>query len=285
MINALLSNGLLAALTGLLVFTLPIVFVWQRVGTLGFFLDRIWRLAGGRTELDDTTLSMIDREHAQIEYFNYKYKLKAERLADIHRIHEFMTRHEVGLEHLCAVRQWFSLNPTPSLSTPSTSKRIVTIWGGGLLYLLMCAAFGALSFNSTYLRFNDTKGYFLTDGVTVSGAMFGEQKISLSDCPTIKLDASSDTLKDHMDILCKAHEQGEFKALVERSVFQQRIAFLYVAFLTAIGTFLCARYVHSARKAQQLVKRITASASADESEPSPTNPPSPIPGGAHQAPC
>lgn len=129
--------------------------MWQRVGTLGFFLDRIWRLAGGRTELHDEALASIDREHAQIEYFNYKYKLKAARMADIHQIHDFMKRHEVSVERLCDVRRWFSLSPEPALSSPSRAWQITATVAGLVLYVLMNASFGAIAFNKTYAHFRE----------------------------------------------------------------------------------------------------------------------------------
>lgn len=256
MFSTLFSNGLLAILAGLLAFTLPILFVWQRVGTLGFFLDRIWRLAGGRTELYDEALSSIDREHAQIEYFNYKYKLKAARMADIHQIHDFMKQHEVSIERLCDVRRWFSLSPEPALSAPNRAWQITATVAGLIFYLVMSASFGAIAFNKTYLRFTDTGEYFLTDGTTVSGEVFNGQDITLSDCPAVQQHDPSGDRQRRIDTLCNAYGQGQFKAMVERSLVQQRIVLGWFGLMAAVFAFLCARYVGGSVLAKALCEKL-----------------------------
>ncbi|MDF2864677.1 MAG: hypothetical protein K0S02_4949 [Achromobacter mucicolens] len=234
--------------TGL--FLLLCLWIRARAGSAHFLLDRLWRIAAGRREVQDSVLKDIQQESRDLEIFRFFYRVPLQSLADLHKLDRWAKAHNVGMSKLKTLWRWVDVRNSAIVLRPHSMSIPALIFLVVVLWILSMIAGSLLASPYGYFHMKESKVWFKTDANTVrSMTLWGEDWVfAAKECAAESPDLLEKTgfRKSELLDLCRALDSGSMKDQVHSLVKQQRwlasifllsfIVGLAVAIRAALGT-------------------------------------------------
>ena len=259
-ITSLIQSPLFTKLFGPLVIVAVVGLFWWRAGSIHTVLERLWRLAAGKAEIQDPVLKEFIQETRDLEKFRFIYGLKIETKVDLHRLLAWRERNAIDIGRVQKARRWINIRTTnvinPSPDRYFYGKAVIV-----LVYALMSiAASEVFSSKFAFLQMRTSKSLFLTDAKTIHH-VFGRWTIELELCSKepAQITMLTGFLKTETSSLCRAFNGESLKRMVDVTLQQQRIASAtigVIAMLFLVGNIL---RIRSAEEARKIKKHLTSS--------------------------
>jgi hypothetical protein len=224
--NALVQSPLLQPLMALLAGVVLLAFFWWRAGSIRSVLDRVWHLLAGRVDVNDPILKELLINSRDLERFQFTYRLKAESLADVHKLHAWSKQHKVDIAHLSKAREWVDVTRPELIKEPPGSY---IRWRGWLAVAIVVVVYvlGALLLPPGALLHMKVSGtYFRAQESSLQHPLW-LWSVSLSDCKTNVDAVVRDTgfTREEADLVCELLLEGEAKPLIDENQAAQRWLF------------------------------------------------------------
>jgi hypothetical protein len=225
--NALVQSPWVQPLMAVLLGVVLLLFFWWRAGSIRSVLDRVWHLVAGRTDVNDPILKELLVNSRDLERFQFTYRLKAESLADVHKLHAWSKRHRVDIAHLSKAREWVDLTQPELIKEPHRSyvawRAVLAIAVFVVIYL-----FGALLLPSgAVLQMKASGTYFRLQEASIEHP-YKLWAVGGPECKSNLDTVARDTgfTRDEAALICKLLEDGQSKELIDENVAAQRWLFL-----------------------------------------------------------
>ena len=254
-VSTLLSSPPLIALSGPLLLVIAIVFFWWCSGSIYSLLERVWRLVAGKAEVSDERLRKFILETRDVEKFRFMYGLRVERMAELHKLLEWLNANSIGISKAQMAKQWINTKSRELIPVPKYYPLIralgVVLCGVALIPLVI-----SVTSSEALLQMKGSKTRFLADATSVKG-FFEDWVIEPAQCPK-EIDSKNvgGLTNAEVHLLCDAFKDGTLRQLVSDTVRQQRVLGLMYGLLVLIGGAIWLRQIFSAAAAIEISKEL-----------------------------
>lgn len=180
-VSSLLRSPPLIAFAGPLLLGIVIMFFWWRSGSIYSLLERVWRLVAGKAEVSDEKLKKFILETRDVEKFRFMYGLKVERMAELHKLLEWLNANSIGISKAQMANRWINTKTREIIPVPKFYSLIralgVALCGVALIPLLI-----TVTSSEALLQMKGSKTWFLADATSVKG-FFEDWVIDPAQCP------------------------------------------------------------------------------------------------------
>lgn len=254
-VSTLLRSPPLIAFAGPLLLGIAIMFFWWRSGSIYSLLERVWRLVAGKAEVSDERLKKFILETRDVEKFRFMYGLRVERMAELHRLLEWLNANSIGISKAQMAKRWINTKSREFIPVPKYYLLIRSMWvvlcGVVLIPLVM-----SVTSSEALLQMKGSKTWFLADATSIKG-FYEDWVIESAQCPKEFLSKDVGGLTNaEVHLLCDALKDGSLKQLVSNTVRQQRILGLMYGLLVLIGGAIWLRQIFSAAAAREIAKEL-----------------------------
>jgi hypothetical protein len=253
-VSTLLRSPLLPFF-GPLLLVIAIAFFWWRSGSIYSLLERVWRLVAGKAEVSDEKLKKFILETRDVEKFRFMFGLKVERMAELHKLLEWLNANSIGISKAQMAKRWINAKTRELIPVP---KYYLPIRALGLVLCVVALMLLVISVTSSdaLLQMKGSKTWFLADATSIKG-FYEDWVIEPAQCPKEIVSKSVGGLTNaEVHLLCEAFKDGTFKQLVSDTVRQQRILGLMYGLLVLIGGAIWLRQIFSATAAIEISKEL-----------------------------
>ncbi|CAB3662877.1 DUF6216 family protein [Achromobacter piechaudii] len=256
-------------------FLLLCLWIRARAGSAHFLLDRLWRIAAGRREAQDSVLKKIQQESRDLEIFRFFYRMPLQSLADLHKLDSWAKANNVGMLKLKTLWRWVDVRNSAVVRRPKKMWKpavflIVVVLGTFFIFAgsLLASPYG-------YFHMKESNVWFKTDAKTVRNmTLWGEDwAFATTECAADSPDLMEKTgfRKSELLDLCRALASGSMKDQVHSLVKQQRLLALLLILPTLVGLAIVIRASSGAAEAEKLWKELNCEPAAPKAiEPSGT---------------
>lgn len=236
------------------------LWIRTRAGSTHFLLDRLWRIAAGRRDVQDSVLRDIQQESRDLEIFRFSYRMPVQSLADLHKLESWAKAHNVGMLRLKILWRWVDVRNSEVVLRPRRASK----WGLFLLLVLlwiMSLSTGSLLASPNgYFHMKESKVWFKTDANTVKNVtLWGDDWVfAATECAAEGPDLQQKTgfRKSELLDLCKALASGSMEDHVRSLVKQQRGLALILLLPSLVGLAIVVRAALGAGEAEKLWKEL-----------------------------
>lgn len=257
--------------TGL--FLLLCLWIRARAGSAHFLLDRLWRVAAGRREVQDSVLKEIQQESRDLEIFRFFYRVPLQSLADLHKLDSWAKAHNVGMLKLKTLWRWVDVRNSEVVRRPHRMSKPALFFLIVVLWILSMIAGSVLASSYGYFHMKESKVWFKTDANTVRNmTLWGEDwAFAATECAAESPDLLEKTgfRKSELLDLCRVLGSGSMKDQVYSLVKQQRWLALLFLLPFIVGLAVVIRTALGAVEAEKLWKELHCTSVVPEAiEPS-----------------
>lgn len=264
--NALVQSPWVQPLMAGLLGAVLVVFFWWRAGSIRSVLDRVWHLLAGRTDVNDPILKELLVNSRDLERFQFTYRLKAESLADVHKLHAWSKQHKVDIAHLSKAREWVDVTRPELIKEPLRSyvacRGVLAIVVFVVIYLL-----GALLLPpGAVLQMKASSTYFRLQEASIEHP-YRLWSVGGPECKSNLDSVARDTgfTRDEAVLICRLLEDGQAKALIDENATAQRWLFVG-ALVFLVPWFLSLFWKVSAAQAAIALRKRTVGINQSEED-------------------
>lgn len=241
-------------------FSLLYLWIRTRVGSAHFLLDRLWRIAAGRRDVQDVVLRDIQQESRDLEIFRFSYRIPVQSLADLHKLNSWAKAHNVGMLRLKILWRWVDVRNSEIVLRPRRASKRGLFLLLGVLWTISFSTGSLLASPNGYFHMKESKVWFKTDANTVkSMTLWGDDWVfTATECTAEGPDLQEKTgfRKAELLDLCKALASGSMKDHVRSLVKQQRWLALLLLVPSLVGLAIVVRAALGAGEAEKLWKEL-----------------------------
>lgn len=241
-------------------FLLLCLWIRARAGSATFLLDRLWRMAAGRREVQDAVLREIQQQSRDLEIFRFFYRMPVQSLADLHKLDNWAKAHNVGMLRLKALWRWVDVRNAEVVRRPHRASRLALFLFLVVLWILSMLAGSLLASPNGYFHMKESKVWFKTDANTVkSMTLWGDDWVfAATECAAESPDLLQKTgfWKSELFDLCRTLASGSMKDQVRSLVKQQRWLALLLLVPSLVGLAIVVRAALGAGEAEKLWKEL-----------------------------
>lgn len=256
----LVQNSWIAPVLSTGLFLLLCLWIRARAGSAHFLLDRLWRIAAGRREVQDSVLKKIQQESRDLEIFRFFYRMPLQSLADLHKLESWAKAHNVGMLKLKTLWRWVDVRNSAVVRRPHRMSKPALIFLVFVLWTLSMIAGSLLASPYGYFHMKESKVWFKTDANTVRNmTLWGEDWVfAATECAADSPDLLEKTgfRKSELLDLCRALASGSMKDQVHSLVKQQRWLALLLLLPSLVGLAIVVRAALGAIEAEKLWKEL-----------------------------
>lgn len=218
------QSPLVATLAGPILALLSLLFFWWRVGSIHSVLERLWRFAAGKAEVQDPVLRKFIQENRDLENFRFLYGIKVEHAADIRRLKSWLDRNKIGIARLQKARKWVDIRSKDIIVEPTKQSGVGEIVCLTLWYTIFFLAAQAFGINDAFLQFRQSGTWFRTDGNTIRD-LLDSTKVELRLCATDqqKIARQMDFSQAEVSAICLDYSNQSLEKLIKEGRRAQRI--------------------------------------------------------------
>lgn len=254
-------------------FLLLCLWIWARAGSAHFLLDRLWRIAAGRREAQDSVLKKIQQESRDLEIFRFFYRMPLQSLADLHQLNSWAEANNVGILKLRTLWRWVDVRNSAVVRRPHKMWKPVLFFLVVVLWALFMIAGSLFASPYGYFHMKESNVWFKTDANTVRNmTLWGEDWVfAATECAADSPDLMEKTgfRKSELLDLCRALASGSMKDQVHSLVKQQRLLALLLLLPSLVGLAIVIRASSGVTKAEKLWKELYCEQAAPKAiEPS-----------------
>lgn len=242
------------------IFLLLCLWIRARTGSAHFLLDRIWRIAAGRREVQDSVLKIIQQESRDLEIFRFFYRMPLQTLADLHKLDSWAKAHNVGMLRLKTLWRWVDVRNSAVVRRPHRMSKPALFFLVVMLWTLSMVAGSLLASPYAYFHMKESKVWFKMDANTVRNmTLWGEDWVfAATECAAESPDLLEKTGFRQSELLdlCRALASGSMKDHVYSLVKQQRWLALLLLLPSLVGLAVVIRASSGATEAEKLWKEL-----------------------------
>lgn len=259
-VTSFIQSPLFTKLSGPLLIIISIILFWWRAGSIHAILERLWRLAAGKTEIQDSVLKEFIQENRDLEKFRFMYGLKIETKTDLHRLLTWIKRHGLDIARVQSARRWVSANSEDIITSPQNSyfvrKGVLVIACG----LISIATSQILFSKFALLQMRESTVWFLADA-KVARDVFGRWTINLDLCSNVEAQIPKATgfSETETGSLCRAFNDESLKRLIDGTVQEQRVIASIIVFIASFFIIYGILQIRSAEEARIIKRRVASS--------------------------
>lgn len=256
-------------------FLLLCLWIRARAGSAHFLLDRLWRIAAGRREAQDSVLKRIQQESRDLEIFRFFYRMPLQSLADLHKLDSWAKAHDVGMLKLKTLWRWVDVRNSAVVRRPRKMWKLALFCLFVVLGTFFMIAGSLLASPYGYFHMKESNVWFKTDAKTVRNmTVWGEDWVfAATECAADSPELMEKTgfRKSELFDLCRVLASGSMKDQVHSLVKQQRLLALLLLLPTLVGLAIVIRASSGANEAEKLWKQLYCEPAAPKAiEPSGT---------------
>lgn len=262
-VSTLLRSPPLIAYSGPLLLVIGILFFWWRSGSIYSLLERIWRLVAGKTEVSDEKLKKFILETRDVEKFRFMYGLKVERMAELHKLLEWLNVNSIGISKAQMAKRWINAKSRVLIPVPKyyLFNRALGLALCGVVLMTLVIS---VTSSEALLQMKGSRTWFLADAASIKG-FYEDWVIEPAQCPKEIVSENVGGLTNaEVHLLCDAFKDGTLKQLVSDTVRQQRILGLMYGLLVLIGAAIWLRQIFSATAAIEISKELAGAQAGAE---------------------
>lgn len=241
-------------------FLLLCLWIRARAGSAHFLLDRLWRIAAGRRDVQDSVLRDIQQESRDLEIFRFSYRMPMQSLADLHKLHSWAKAHNVGMLRLKTLWRWVDVRNSEVVLRPRRTSKWALFLLLCVLWIMSLIAGSLLASPNGYFHMKESKVWFKTDANTVRNmTLWGDDwAFAATECTAEGSDLQQKTgfQKSELLDLCRALTSGSMKDHVRSLVKQQRWLALILLLPSLMGLAIVVRATLGAGEAEKLWKEL-----------------------------
>jgi len=269
----LVQNSWIAPVLSTGIFLLLCLWIRARAGSAHFLLDRLWRIAAGRREAQDSVLKKIQQESRDLEIYRFFYRMPLQSLADLHKLDSWAKAHNVGMLKLKTLWRWVDVRNSAVVRRPHKMWKPALFFLVVVLWTFFMIAGSLLASPYGYFHMKESNVWFKTDANTVRNmTLWGEDWVfAATECAADSPDIVEKTgfRKSELLDLCMALASGGMKDQVHSLVKQQRLLALFLLFPSLVGLAIVIRASSGATEAEKLWKELYCEPAAPKAiEPS-----------------
>lgn len=242
----------------------PLVF-WWRAGSIFTMLERVFRVAAGKSDITDPELKRFMCETRDLEKFRFIYKVKAETISEVHRLLTWMNTHKVGITDVRRAGRWIDLKSERIVSGPKKTYLLGNTIIAAVCYVAMFGLVVGASNKHALLQMKESKIWFLSDAKTVR-PIFGGPKVDAVQCSAApaEVQRAFRFTSDEAAAACAALASPEesLSVLVEQQVSSQRWLLLTIAGGFLVALMITIMNLATAAAAQTIERKIAISQTA-----------------------
>ncbi|KMN36669.1 hypothetical protein VI26_06265 [Chromobacterium sp. LK1] len=251
------ASKLISPLTAIFLGALPvlaILFVVLRTQSYHIPLTLLWRIVGGKKEINDKLLAdFLDERNAIMKFrtlTGLKIRTKQEMLALI----QWAAKHNEDIDDVKRCGHYFKLSEPGNITSPNRLGSIallLAVFALGIVTAGMVASTGID--DGLYTTTKSKTWFFASSQKTITG-LWGNNKISESDCAKPTLPATGFSPGD-AQIFCKFFKQANYPKVISDSVSEQRMLFLFLSAYVGVFLFITVRFLQRRISAKEMIDR------------------------------
>ncbi|MFY2595669.1 DUF6216 family protein [Achromobacter xylosoxidans] len=260
MFTPLVQTTLVAPVLSTGLFILLCLWIRARAGSAHFLLDRLWRIAAGRREVQDSVLKAIQQESRDVEIFRFSYRMPVQSLAELHKLDSWAKAHNVGMLRLKSLWRWVDVRNSEVVRRPHRTLKLVFLLLVVVLWILSAISSSLLASHNGYFHMKESKVWFKTDASTVRNVtLWGDEWVfAATECTAERSDLLQKTGFRESELLelCRALASNSLKDQVRSLVKQQRWLAIFLLLPSLISLAIVVRAALSAAEAEKLWKEL-----------------------------
>lgn len=260
MFTPLVQTTLVAPVLSTALFILLCLWIRARAGSAHFLLDRLWRIAAGRGEVQDSVLKAIQQESRDVEIFRFSYRMPVQSLAELHKLDIWAKAHNVGMLRLKSLWRWVDVRNSEVVRRPHRTLKLVFLLLVVVLWILSAISSSLLASHNGYFHMKESKVWFKTDASTVRNVtLWGDEWVfAATECTAERSDLLQKTGFRESELLelCRALASNSLKDQVRSLVKQQRWLAIFLLLPSLISLAIVVRAALSAAEAEKLWKEL-----------------------------
>lgn len=224
-------DALAAIGTGLTV-AVAVVWLYNRVGSLTFLKDLIWRMFGSQPTFDRECFEVRRRDQREVEHFRYEFNIPVTTIEQAELAERWISERGLSTWDVSSAKGLIDWGDYREISLkPSALSRSTTRWLKGFLIACMLGVLGMLTImSSAYVMVSfkhdpDAPWIYLgRDHVKLS--MFGTEHMVLDDCrnsESLKKFSSEELPEERLDVICSFLIDKTYARYVQQKLGEQRI--------------------------------------------------------------
>lgn len=254
-------------------FVLLVLWIRTRAGSAHFLLDRLWRIAAGRREVEDSVLRDIQQESRDLEIFRFSYRMPVQSRVDLHKLNDWAKARNIGMLRLKALWRWVDVRNSEVVLRPHWTSKLGFHLLAAMLWTTSLIAGSLLASSNGYFQMKESKVWFMTDANTVRNmTLWGDSWVfAATECAAESPELVQKTGFRESELLelCRVLASDSMKDQVHSLVKQQRWLGLLFLLPSLVGLTIAVRAMLGANAAEKLWKELhCASAVAETIEPS-----------------
>ncbi|WP_157071973.1 DUF6216 family protein [Cupriavidus sp. HPC(L)] len=249
-LNSTVSSLIIAAVLAGVAFFL----VRARTGSWRLLMERIWRIAAGKSDISDDRINEWTRELHEVERFRFMYGFKVETVQEVHELINWIRSCRIRFREACKAAHWIAVDKSITLYQPSSRFYKKGIAALAALYFAMAAPLMIGSSGWELLRIKETGTWFVTDGVR---AMSFGWKVKKGVCgPAQWVAASTEKAKHDIEIVCKGIVGGSLAKFVDESRSKTKWIWIGIAVPIFLALVKVCKDLWSAVAARRIAKEL-----------------------------
>ncbi|MDH0342409.1 DUF6216 family protein [Chromobacterium haemolyticum] len=251
------ASKLISPLTAIFLGTLPvlaILFVVLRTQSYHIPLTLLWRIVGGKKEINDKLLAdFLDERNAIMKFrtlTGLKIRTKQEMLALI----QWAAKHNEDIDDVKRCGHYFKLSEPGNITSPNRFGSIALLLAVLALGILTASGVASTGIDDGLYATTESKTWFFASSQKTITGLWGKNKISESDCAKPTLPATGFAPGD-AQIFCKFFKQTNYPKAISDTVSKQRMLLLFLSAYTGFFLFLTVQPLRRCVSAKEMIRR------------------------------